>query len=62
MKLRNPGGWSFAIFGGACAVAIAAFAFKAPEAGKIATTLIGLVGVWFARSAVTADSTDGGGE
>lgn len=60
LQVQSPGPWSVAVFGGACAVVIAMFVFKVPDAGKVATALVALVGTWLARSAVS--KTDGDGE
>lgn len=59
MKLRNPGPWSFGVFAAACALVSVMFAVKAPEAGKVAGSLIALLGVWLAKSAIRTPPKDG---
>jgi hypothetical protein len=46
VKLEKPGPWSFGVFAAACGVVVAMFYFKAPDAAKAGSALVGLVGTW----------------
>lgn len=45
-RVVKPGRWSTVAFGAACALVIAAFAFRVPEGGKMASALLAILGAW----------------
>ncbi len=56
-KLRNPGGWSVAIFAVACLLVGTMYYFKAPEAGKLGAELVALALAAFgAKSALKVET------